>query len=201
MAFCDMNKYKNSTAESDAIDRVRRNIMLSGISAGLLWPVAAGGVGSLLLGDNLISASTWATIRSLADTIIPAGESPSATDVGAEVFALNVVYEARSEEFQQRFFAGLAQTSQNFQSRHLSAFEHASQQVRECYVQNALTGPDPEEAWFLQRFRQYLVVGWVLCEQVASGVFAYQHALGSYQPNTDNPNILLASNLDRLYIE
>ena len=189
----------------NANDKSRRALLQASIATLVFGPIT----GCVTFGQEFSRGPTQTSeqeelprlfFRALADTIIPETDSPSGSAVDADLFALRVVTEARGAGINERFFRGARTVANESFKLFTAPFETLTEDQRLDYLRTVLARDDQDSAhWFLSRFRQLVLIGWVLSEEVAKQSFNYQASIYRYLPSTTNNKILLQSHLDRLY--
>lgn len=187
------------------IDKIRRKVLQLGFGAALSWPVSSAFGATVKITDYSIETESYTFLKEIANSIIPRSDSPSATEVNADVFALNVVIEAKQNKYKERFFTGSMAFQKDFFSIKKSKAKSLEINTLTEYITQLLHGKEISDEkgdglWFIEQYRKLLITGWVLSEEVAKSEFRYRNVIGPYQPRTDDKKIILTSNLDKLYI-
>lgn len=189
------NQYNND------INKTRRLLLQMGVSAGLLAGVSFAMGQPLMDLTTKLSSARRETTKRIADILLPPTDSPSATMVGAETFALDVIFSALASNKGERFIQDLSRFEDEFSQQHKGlTFILANKTMQEEYILTLLTSSHHTLHPFITKFRQYVIIGWVLNEQIAKNYFNYTRTLGRYEPSSKSDKEMLVSNLDRLYI-
>lgn len=140
-------------------------------------------------------------ISRLSDIILPKTKSPSATDVNAHFFAINFTSQAKEIHFFTRFHKGFEILIDELESHFNLQFDKLSNKQITSYLNTVLEDKkDSESYWFLFRFRQLLIIGWALSQQIAESAFAYKGGLYQYLPSTQTSQIIMSNYIDKEYL-
>lgn len=184
----------------DSIDLFRRKLIKAGIVGAALTQSLK------LVGEELpnptteIATEQIAQLSRIADAIIPPTDSPSASAVGADRFAVQVFLFALGDEVASRFIADVCDLERHFCQETGVRLSGASNRQIYSFISYHIGDPKARFNWLLYKLRQFVITGWVLEESIANGCFNYTHTLGRYDPNYRSEKEILFSNLDRLYI-
>ncbi|MFO7845851.1 MAG: gluconate 2-dehydrogenase subunit 3 family protein [Balneolaceae bacterium] len=122
-------------------------------------------------------------VTALADVILPADDTPAASEVGVPEFIEKMVNETYSEEQRQEFLDGLDDFSDNFQSElQAEYFDGDDEQRYEfTYHQNRIAVEDsPESSPFILSFKELTLLGYFTSEVGATQVLRYEAVPGRY---------------------
>ncbi|TVR31166.1 MAG: gluconate 2-dehydrogenase subunit 3 family protein [Balneolaceae bacterium] len=134
---------------------------------------------------SLFNAKQAALVTALSETIIPAGETPGATDAGVPGFIESMVKDIYTEEQRDLFLEGLAsfnevcedETGKSFDRlTSEEMFEFASIKNVEAIESEPLEGPQ-----FFLLFKELTMVGFFTSEPGATQVLRYEDIPGIYQ--------------------
>jgi len=156
--------------------------------------------GSILQNEKDLPIDTLKLVSAIADVILPRTTSPSASDVGADVFTLDVIFYALDESVRKNFLLSLNTFSTVFEDENKQLFHKASPATQTQYFTKTLHRGSKPLHKLCVAIRKYVIIGWVLNEKVAKSNFHYIHTLGTYKPSTKSNRQVLTSNLDRLYV-
>lgn len=158
----------------DALQRL--TLLLGGalsaqLTAGLLGQV-------INLGPSVsVSAEQQKLLAELADTIIPATDTPGAKEAGAEQFIVRVLRDCYVREEQEKFYAGLARLEEESHRLHHKGFaELDAAQRNELMKQTAKSN----KAFFL-RLKELTVAGYFCSEIGASKALEYLPIPGRFE--------------------
>ncbi|MBC6492579.1 gluconate 2-dehydrogenase subunit 3 family protein [Flavihumibacter stibioxidans] len=106
-------------------------------------------------------------LTALAAAIIPATDTPGATELGAHLFALKMVDDCMTKESQDAFMAGLKslQAEEPDPAKLMTAAEAAD---------------NKEQLAFLKDYRRLVVQGYTMSEYVMTNLLPYQLVPGKY---------------------
>lgn len=132
---------------------------------------------------QLFSNDQARLVTALADVILPADDTPAASEVGVPQFIETMVNEVYNEEQRQEFLEGLDAFAENYRSEiQAEYFEGSDEQKYEfTYHQNQLAvEEDPEGSSFLLTFKELTMLGYFTSEVGATQVLQYQAVPGRY---------------------
>ena len=183
---------------ADPVDKLKRRSLQFGFGAALVLPFVSAASEKVFFGPASVPAITYRLFQKLADDIIPLTSSPSATQVGADTFALNVVLLAKSQHFKTDFFAGVQAFVDDFGKAHDAAYTESSAQDRLNFLTRVLKDNAAPGHNFLSQYRRFLITGWVVSREVATQTLNYTPIPGSYNPRTSNSRYTMPGRLSRV---
>lgn len=122
-------------------------------------------------------------VTALADVILPADDTPAASEVGVPEFIEKMVNETYSEEQRQEFLDGLDEFADNYQSDLQAEYFDGSDEERYdfAYHQNELAVQDrPDSSPFILAFKELTLLGYFTSEVGATQVLRYEAVPGMY---------------------
>lgn len=133
----------------------------------------------------LFNRSQAALTTSLAGTILPAGETPGAVDVGVPGFIEKMVDEVYTEEQRQSFLDGLDAFNDQCRDAHGKVFSELTEQEQYEFAstanKNAIDNEATEGPQFFLIFKELTMVGFFTSEAGATQVLRYEAVPGQYQ--------------------
>ena len=133
---------------------------------------------------TLFSNDQARIVTALADVILPADDSPSASDLGVPKFIETMVDEVYSEVQQREFLEGLDKFADDYRADIQSEFADGNDTDKYdfTYYQNRLAvEEDPARNPFFLSFKELTLLGYFTTEVGASEVLRYQAVPGSYE--------------------
>lgn len=132
---------------------------------------------------QLFSNDQARLVTALADVILPADDTPAASEVGVPQFIETMVNEVYNEEQRQEFLEGLDAFAENYRSEiQAEYFEGNDEQKYEfTYHQNQLAvEEEADSSSFLLTFKELTMLGYFTSEVGATQVLRYQAVPGRY---------------------
>lgn len=132
---------------------------------------------------TLFSNEQARLVAALADVILPADDSPAASELGVPQFIETMVDEVYSEAQQREFLEGLDKFSDDYRADIQSEFTDGTDTDKYdfTYHQNRLAvDEDPARNPFFLSFKELTLLGYYTTEVGASEVLRYQAVPGSY---------------------
>jgi len=133
---------------------------------------------------TLFSNDQARIVTALADVILPADDSPSASDLGVPKFIETMVNEVYSEVQQREFLEGLDKFADDYRADIQSEFAvgNDTDKYDFTYYQNRLAvEEDPARNPFFLSFKELTLLGYFTTEVGASEVLRYQAVPGTYE--------------------
>jgi len=133
---------------------------------------------------TLFSNDQARIVTALADVILPADDSPSASDLGVPKFIETMVDEVYSEVQQREFLEGLDKFADDYRADIQSEFADGNDTDKYdfTYYQNRLAvEEDPARNPFFLSFKELTLLGYFTTEVGASEVLRYQAVPGTYE--------------------
>ena len=133
----------------------------------------------------------WALIAALAETIIPATDTPGAIEAGVPAFIVKMVKEATDRRSQQNFLLGLEETDDLCRDRYGQPFTGCSAAERSAVLRRwERTGRKRsgglarlQQRWtghqFYDLLRDYTVIGYCTSQPGATQALAYDFIPGT----------------------
>lgn len=131
----------------------------------------------------LFSDSQARVVTALSDVILPAGDTPSASEAGVPKFIETMVNEVYSEEQRQEFLDGLDSFSDDYRADIQAEYFEGSDEERYefTYHQNKLAvEEDPNGSPFILTFKELTLLGYFTSEVGATQVLRYEAVPGMY---------------------
>lgn len=131
----------------------------------------------------LFSQSQANTVTALADVILPADDTPSASEVGVPQFIETMVNETYTDEQREAFLEGLDKFSEDSRSELDIEFSEGTedQKYEFTYFQNRLAVEEESgEAPFILTFKELTMLGYFTSEEGATQVLRYEAVPGNY---------------------
>ncbi len=132
----------------------------------------------------LFSDEQARVVTALADVILPADDTPGASDVGVPKFIETMVNEVYNEEQRQQFMDGLNKFTEDYRSElQAEYFDGTDEQRYEfTYHQNELALEEsPGGSPFILTFKELTMLGYFTSEVGATQVLRYEAVPGVYE--------------------
>lgn len=133
-----------------------------------------------------------AAITEISDTILPATDTPGASDVGVPQFIDQYAHNCLTQEEQGEFREGLQQLLADCQAEHGKAFADCTQEQRLTFLNAAdkyaqsITSLNPvleeEDYPFFLRLKGLVLMGYFTSEKIGKEVTAFLPIPGKYEP-------------------
>ncbi len=133
---------------------------------------------------TLFSNDQARLVSALADVILPADDSPAASELGVPKFIETMVVEVYSDVQQAEFLEGLNKFADDYRTDIEAEFADGSDidKYDFTYFQNRLAiEEDPASNPFFLSFKELTLLGYFTSEVGASEVLRYQAVPGSYE--------------------
>src|SRR6056297_194174 len=133
---------------------------------------------------TLFSDDQARIVTALADVILPADDSPAASELGVPEFIETMVNEVYSEVQRSEFLEGLDKFADDYRADIQSEFADGNDTDKYdfTYYQNRLAvEEDPARNPFFLSFKELTLLGYFTSEVGASEVLRYQAVPGSYE--------------------
>ena len=133
---------------------------------------------------TLFSNDQARIVIALADVILPADETPAASELGVPEFIETMVDEVYSEVQQREFLEGLDKFTDDYRADLQSEFADGNDTDKYdfTYYQNRLAvEEDPASNPFFLSFKELTLLGYFTSEVGASEVLRYQAVPGNYE--------------------
>ena len=133
---------------------------------------------------TLFSSDQARIVSALADVILPADDSPAASELGVPKFIETMVDEVYSEVQQREFLEGLNKFADDYRADIQSEFADGNDTDKYdfTYHQNRLAvEEDPASNPFFLSFKELTLLGYFTSEVGASEVLRYQAVPGNYE--------------------
>jgi hypothetical protein len=132
---------------------------------------------------TLFSNDQARTVTALADVILPADDSPAASELGVPQFIETMVSEVYTDNQQQEFLDGLNRFSEDFRAEIQAEYYDGNDKDTYdfSYHQNRLAvEEDPASNPFILTFKELTLLGYFTSEVGATEVLRYQAVPGAY---------------------
>ena len=132
---------------------------------------------------TLFSNDQARTVTALADVILPADDSPAASELGVPQFIETMVNEVYTDNQQQEFLDGLNRFSEDFRAEIQAEYYDGNDKDTYdfSYHQNRLAvEEDPASNPFILTFKELTLLGYFTSEVGATEVLRYQAVPGAY---------------------
>lgn len=133
---------------------------------------------------TLFSDDQARIVTALADVILPADETPSASDVGVPEFIETMVSEVYTEEQRREFLEGLSQFGDDYRAEIQAEYFDGSDTDKYdfTYHQNRLAvEEEPGSSPFILTFKELTILGYFTSEAGATEVLRYEAVPGVYE--------------------
>jgi hypothetical protein len=133
---------------------------------------------------TLFSNDQARLVTALADVILPADDSPAASELGVPQFIETMVDEVYSDDQQQEFLDGLDKFSDDYRAEIQAEYFDGNDTDKYdfTYHQNRLAvEEDPGSNPFILTFKELTLLGYFTSEVGASEVLRYQAVPGAYE--------------------
>jgi hypothetical protein len=133
---------------------------------------------------TLFSNEQARVVSALADVILPADDSPAASELGVPEFIETMVNEVYTEDQRSEFMEGLDKFADDFRTDIEVEFADGSDTDKYdfTYFQNRLAvEEDPASNPFFLSFKELTLLGYFTSEVGASEVLRYQAVPGNYE--------------------
>lgn len=129
----------------------------------------------------LFSSGQSRVVTTLSDVILPADDTPAASEVGVPQFMEAMVNEVYSEEQRQQFLDGIDAFAEDFESEYDKAFYDATEDERFDFTyQKNRSAVEENDAPFFLQFKELTMLGYFTSEAGATQVLRYEAAPGMY---------------------
>ena len=129
----------------------------------------------------LFSSGQARVATTLSDVILPADDTPSASEVGVPQFIETMVNEVYSEEDREQFLDGLDAFASDFESEYGKSFYDATEDERyEFTYQVNRRAVEENDGPFFLRFKELTMLGYFTSEVGATQVLRYEANPGMY---------------------
>ena len=132
---------------------------------------------------RLFSDKQARLVTALSDVILPADDSPAASELGVPEFIETMVYEVYNEEQRQEFMDGLDRFAGDYTASLDADFFNGNDTEKYdfTYYQNRLAiEEDPESNPFILTFKELTLLGYFTSEVGASEVLRYSPVPGRF---------------------
>ena len=117
----------------------------------------------------------------LAETILPASETPGAKDTYAHVYALKMVDDCFEKDEQETFAKGLYQVEEMAKKSYKKSFSACTVQQRQVIVNDLQNKKAPDEALtFYNQLKSLSIEGWRTSKPVLIPILKYEMTPGRY---------------------
>lgn len=132
---------------------------------------------------QLFSTEQARVVTALADVILPADDTPSASEVGVPEFIENMVNEVYSEEQRREFLDGLNKFGDDYRSEIQSEYYEGNDTDKYDFAYNQnlrAVEEEPGSGPFILIFKELTILGYFTSEVGATQVLQYQAVPGMY---------------------
>lgn len=138
---------------------------------------------SLLLKNMQVDAEQEALLAEVAETIIPATDTPGAKDLYAHLFALKMLDDCASKEDQQQFVKGLKELDDWSQKKFDRSFTKATPEQRASLLQEIETGSNipADLGTFYKKLKGYTIQAYVTSKYYLTQVQPYKLTPGFFK--------------------
>jgi len=130
----------------------------------------------------LFSSAQVRLVTSLSDVILPADDTPAASEVGVPQFVETMVNEVYTEEQRQQFLDGLDSFAEEYESEYDSEFYTGNETEKFEFTfqknSDAIEGNNDDP--FFLRFKELAMLGYFTSEVGATQVLRYEPVPGIY---------------------
>lgn len=140
-------------------------------------PASSGGWKHLAIGTQ-----EEALLEAVAETIIPATDTPGASELGVHLFVLKMVDDCHTRKDQEEFLKGLRQLDAIAGKQQGRSFIALKSTDREALLQSLTTDEQapPESRAFLKIMKQRTIQGYLNSRYVMSDLLIYELVPGRY---------------------
>lgn len=135
---------------------------------------------SMQLGQPLLTSSQQALLGELAETLIPASDTPGAKDLGVPAFVERMVNDCYEEAVQDKLKAGLATVETLADTRYKKPFTACDTTQRQTILQQLALTSDPDQKAFFTLVKNLTIQGFTTSEYVMTQHLHYVMAPGHY---------------------
>jgi len=129
-----------------------------------------------------IDEDQQATLAEIAETIIPATDTPGAKEVSAHIFALQMLNDCYDQNDRDKFIKGMKQFEDNVEKKYKKTFTECSVSEREAIVAAANSQMDKEDddTFFFKTLKQLTVRAYTNSKYYLTNVEVYRLVPGKY---------------------
>ncbi len=129
-----------------------------------------------------VDAHREALLESVAETIIPATDTPGASELGVQLFVLKMVDDCHTSKDQQVFLKGLDQLETASKERYGASFTAIKGEDRETLLQSLANNEQApaESREFLKIMKRHTIQGYLNSRYVMSNLLIYELVPGRY---------------------
>jgi hypothetical protein len=183
----------NTSSEREAMDpglmtrreAIRRTALVLGVA---ITPSLLTGVlqaqtvaRTATAGPAFLSASQFATVRAIAERIIPKTDTPGAIDVGVPAFVDLMYGKYLTEDEKRVLAAGLADVEKASTAQGQRAFAQLSPTQQDELLQKIARAAQNQEKTFFHLIKELTLLGYFTAEQVGKNVLHYDPIPGRYE--------------------
>jgi len=158
------------------------------VSGGLItlpqWMVSCG-VSDTTIHQTSFSVAEQKLLASIADTIIPTGNSVGALSVGVDKFLQKLIDDCYEKEAQDKVKKQLKSLDGSAQTRHKGSFVHCTQAQREELLIKLSISEKKEEKDFFDLIKSETIRGFNTSQTVMQEYLGYKVAPGHYYGSVD----------------
>ena len=120
-------------------------------------------------------------LAEIAETILPASDTPGAKDTYAHIYALKIVDACYEKEAQEKFAKGLEQVAEMAEKNYNNSFINCTLHQKQNIVSDLENKKAPEEALeFYKHIKSLTIQGWQTSKPVLIPFLKYEVAPGRY---------------------
>lgn len=121
------------------------------------------------------------TLARIADIILPASKTPSASDVQVPAFVDLIIKDCYSVEEQEDFLNQLKQLENDFENQNENTFNEAKEGDQEAFIQTIDQQlATPQKSPFYQSLKQLVLLGYFTSEKIMTENLNYHAIAGRY---------------------
>ncbi len=154
------------------------------ISAGVaLLPSCKSNKKPSLYNNIPIDEEQQAFLAEVADTILPATDTPGAKELSAHIFALQMLNDCHKAEDRERFAKGMQQFEDNVQQEHKKSFVQCSPAEREAIIAAAEAHKDAKDdaQYFYNKMKSLTVGGYINSKYYLTNIQVYKLVPGKFR--------------------
>ena len=148
------------------------------------WMISCG-VSDTAVHQTSFTLAEQKILASIADTIIPAGNSIGALTVGVDKFLQKLIDDCYEKNVQQNIKARIKALDESAKTTHKHSFAECEQADREAMLMKFSTSQNKEEKEFFDTIKSETIRGFNTSQQVMTGYLGYKVAPGHYHGSVD----------------
>ena len=181
-------RIENEVTDPNSITRreaIRRTMLVLGVA---ITPALLDGVmhaqtasRASVAGPAYLSAPQYATVRAIAERILPKTDTPGANDVGVPVFIDLMYGKYLTDEEKIVFAAGLAEVEKASADQGQRGFAQLSSVQQDALLTQMARAAQEKEKTFFHLIKELTLLGYYTAEPIGKNVLHYDPIPGRYQ--------------------